>query len=184
MGFSSSEAQGHLHTLSLWNGPLVAAPGRAQWCLYQPVKRDSPGLHQVPLSQSNSSQSTDGCSFTSVLPLRRGAPGRDAQSPNQLEQTPNGGVQASVQPNFSSNHVYFKRECLPFVYYQKETEQVKEETHFCKRGWWKFNCFLCRLAHGLNQCSMNCKYFFSQQYIYVKIITKERVWIIYFLYVN
>lgn len=72
VGFSSSEAQGHLHTLSLWNGPLVAAPGRAQWCLYQPVKRDSPGLLQVPLSQSNSSQSTDGCSFTSVLLLRRG----------------------------------------------------------------------------------------------------------------
>lgn len=29
-----------------------------------------------------------------------GAPGRDAQSPNQLEQTLIGGVQASVQPNF------------------------------------------------------------------------------------
>lgn len=67
VGFSSSEAQGHLHTLSLWNGPLVADPGRAQWCLYQPVKRDSPGLHQVPLSQSNSPQSTDGCSFTRDL---------------------------------------------------------------------------------------------------------------------
>lgn len=29
-----------------------------------------------------------------------GAPGRDAQSPNQLEQTLIGGIQASVQPNF------------------------------------------------------------------------------------
>lgn len=71
VGFSSSEAQGHLDSPSLWNGPLVAAPGRAQWCLYQPVKRDSLGLHQVPLSQSNSSQSTDRCSFTSVLLQRK-----------------------------------------------------------------------------------------------------------------
>lgn len=101
VGFSSSEAQGHLHTLSLWNGPLVAAPGRAQWCLYQPVKRDSLGLHQVPLSQSNSSQSTDGCSFTAE---GGGAPRRDAQSPNQREQTPSAEVQCLVQPNFNSNY--------------------------------------------------------------------------------
>lgn len=97
VGFSSSEAQGHLHTLSLWNGPLVAAPGRSQWCLYQPVKRDSPGLHQVPLSQSNSSQSTDGCSFTSAPLLRRGSPGHDAQSPTRFEQAPNAGTHSFVQ---------------------------------------------------------------------------------------
>lgn len=59
-----------------------------------------------------------------------GAPGRVAQSPNQLEQTPTGGVQASVQPNFSSNYVYFKREYLPFVYYQKDRKQVQEEILF------------------------------------------------------
>ena len=55
--------------------------------------------------------------------LRRGAPGRDAQSPNQSEQTPIGGVQASVQPNFSPNYEYFEREI--FVYYQKDRKQVK-----------------------------------------------------------
>lgn len=34
-----------------------------------------------------------------------GAPGRDAQSPSQLEQTPIAGVQALVQPNFTSMYI-------------------------------------------------------------------------------
>lgn len=154
VGFSSSEAQGHLHTLSLWNRPLVAAPGRAQWCLYQPVKRDSPGLHQVPLSQSNSPQSTDGCSFTSTLPLRGGAPGHDAQSPNQMEQTPIAGVQATVQHNFGSNHVYLKREYLPSVYYHKDRMQVKHETHLYQ--------------HKLCESLKELVYFYSMNFLHGK----------------
>lgn len=47
-GISFGGVAGHLHSPSLWNGPLVAAPGREPWCLYQTVKRDSPRLQQVP----------------------------------------------------------------------------------------------------------------------------------------
>lgn len=50
-----------------------------------------------------------------------GGPNRDAQSPNQLEQTPIGGVQVSVQPNFSSSRVYFNGSAAFWLLSERQT---------------------------------------------------------------